>query len=68
MVSINVGHSIEGRVPFLDHHVDEVIANFPFSQKIHGMTEKYAVGTPCLPDTVYDLMDLGPKRPVVEYF
>lgn len=40
---MEMAHSIEGRVPFLDHHVVEVIRSQPVSQKIRGMTEKYVL-------------------------
>jgi asparagine synthase (glutamine-hydrolysing) len=40
---MEMGHSIEGRVPFLDHHVVEVIASQPVNQKIRGMTEKFVL-------------------------
>ena len=38
---MEMAHSIEGRVPFLDHHLVEVVRSQPVSQKIRGMTEKY---------------------------
>jgi asparagine synthase (glutamine-hydrolysing) len=53
---MEMGHSIEGRVPFLDHHVVEVIRSQPVSQKIHGMTEKYVLREAVrdvITDTVY---------------
>ena len=37
---MEMAHSIEGRVPFLDHHGVEVIRSQPVAQKIRGMTEK----------------------------
>ena len=40
---MEMGHSVEGRVPFLDHKLVEVIVNQPVSQKIRGMTEKYVL-------------------------
>ena len=40
---MEMAHSIEGRVPFLDHHVVEVIVSQPVNQKIRGMTEKYVL-------------------------
>ena len=40
---MEMAHSIEGRVPFLDHRVVEVISSQPVSQKIRGMTEKYVL-------------------------
>ena len=48
--------SIETRVPFLDHHVVEVIRSQPVNQKIHGMTEKYVLRESVrdvITDTVY---------------
>jgi asparagine synthase (glutamine-hydrolysing) len=40
---MEMAHSIEGRVPFLDHHVVEVLRSQPVNQKINGMTEKYVL-------------------------
>jgi asparagine synthase (glutamine-hydrolysing) len=40
---MEMAHSIEGRVPFLDHHVVETLSAQPVSQKIRGMTEKYVL-------------------------
>ena len=53
---MEMAHSIEGRVPFLDHHVVEVIRSQPVSQKIRGMTEKYVLreaARDVISDTVY---------------
>jgi asparagine synthase (glutamine-hydrolysing) len=53
---MEMGHSIEGRVPFLDHHVAEVIASQPVNQKIRGMTEKFVLREAVrdlITDTVY---------------
>jgi asparagine synthase (glutamine-hydrolysing) len=53
---MEMAHSIEGRVPFLDHHVVEVICSQPVNQKIRGMTEKYVLREATrdvLTDTVY---------------
>jgi asparagine synthase (glutamine-hydrolysing) len=53
---MEMAHSIEGRVPFLDHHVVEVIRSQPVSQKIHGTTEKYVLRESVrdlITDTVY---------------
>jgi asparagine synthase (glutamine-hydrolysing) len=38
---MEMAHSIEGRVPFLDHHVVELACSLPVSLKIRGQTEKY---------------------------
>ena len=40
---MEMAHSVEGRVPFLDHQVVEVIRSQPVTQKIRGMTEKYVL-------------------------
>jgi asparagine synthase (glutamine-hydrolysing) len=48
---------VEGRVPFLDHHVVELVRDLPISQKIWGMTEKYVLreaARPVLTATVYE--------------
>jgi len=54
---MEMAHSIEGRVPFLDHHVVEVIRSQPVAQKIRGMTEKFVLreaARDVLTDTVYN--------------
>ena len=53
---MEMAHSVEGRVPFLDHRVVEVIRSQPASQKIRGMTEKYVLREAVrdvITDTVY---------------
>jgi len=53
---MEMAHSIEGRVPFLDHHVVETICKQPVNQKIRGMTEKYVLREAVrdvITDTVY---------------
>jgi asparagine synthase (glutamine-hydrolysing) len=48
-------HSLEVRVPFLDHKVVEFCAAIPASLKIKGMTKKYLlkkVAKPFLPDSI----------------
>jgi len=53
---MEMAHSVEGRVPFLDHHLVELICSQPVTQKIHGMTEKYVLRESVrdvLTDTVY---------------
>ena len=36
-----MAHSVEGRVPFLDHHVVELARKFPASAKVRGRVGKY---------------------------
>jgi asparagine synthase (glutamine-hydrolysing) len=53
---MEMAHSIEGRVPFLDHHVVEFLGKVPVSLKIRGLTEKYLLrqaAQPVVTDTVY---------------
>jgi asparagine synthase (glutamine-hydrolysing) len=59
---VEMAHSIEGRVPFLDHHVVEVIRSQPVSQKIRGMTEKYVVRE-AVRDVVSDTVYRRQKHP-----
>ena len=53
---MEMAHSVEGRVPFLDHHLVEVVRSQPVTQKIRGMTEKYVLREAVrdiITDTVY---------------
>jgi asparagine synthase (glutamine-hydrolysing) len=53
---MEMAHSIEGRVPFLDHRVVECVCRAPVSLKIRGMTEKYLLreaAKPLITETVY---------------
>ena len=38
---MEMSHSVEGRVPFMDHNVAEYLHRVPVSMKIRGMTEKF---------------------------
>jgi asparagine synthase (glutamine-hydrolysing) len=40
---MEMAHSVEGRVPFLDHHVAEYVADLPVHHKIRGTREKYVL-------------------------
>ena len=53
---MEMAHSVEGRVPFLDHHVVECVCGAPVSLKIRGLTEKYLLreaAKPVVTETVY---------------
>ena len=53
---MEMAHSVEGRVPFLDHRVVEVIRSQPVNQKVRGTTEKYVLreaARDVITDTVY---------------
>jgi asparagine synthase (glutamine-hydrolysing) len=53
---MEMAHSVEGRLPFLDHYVVEEAARMPVSMKINGMTEKWVLreaARDVLTETVY---------------
>jgi asparagine synthase (glutamine-hydrolysing) len=53
---MEMAHSVEGRLPCLDHHAVEEAARMPVSMKIRGMTEKYVLreaAKDVLTDAVY---------------
>src|SRR5215471_10746831 len=53
---MEMAHSVEGRVPFLDHQLVELVRSQPVTQKINGMTEKYVLREAVrdlITDTVY---------------
>jgi asparagine synthase (glutamine-hydrolysing) len=52
-----MAHSVEARLPFLDHHLVEFTRTLPVSLKINGTTEKYILREalrPMLTETVYN--------------
>jgi asparagine synthase (glutamine-hydrolysing) len=54
---MEMAHSIEGRVPFLDHHLVEFATTLPIDLKIRDMSEKYILRQALKPDlttTVYE--------------
>ncbi len=51
-----MAHSIEGRVPFLDHRLVEFSAQVPAALKINGLTEKYLLRESVrdvIPESIY---------------
>src|SRR5262245_39256355 len=44
---MEMAHSIEGRVPFLDHKLAEYAAGIPIHMKINGMREKHVLREAC---------------------
>ncbi len=53
---VEMANSIEGRLPFLDHLLVELVRDFPVALKIRGLTEKYALreaARPFLTDAIY---------------
>ncbi|MBX4258453.1 asparagine synthase (glutamine-hydrolyzing) [Clostridium estertheticum] len=54
---MEMAHSVEGRVPFLDHKLVEFVTTLPTSLKIRNMNEKYILREairPVITNTVYN--------------
>jgi asparagine synthase (glutamine-hydrolysing) len=54
---MEMAHSIEGRTPFLDHHLVAAVVAMPVEMKIRGTTEKHVLreaAKPYITKTVYD--------------
>lgn len=59
---LEMAHAVEARLPFLDHHVFELVREMPVSLLAHGTREKYVLREAArsfLTDTVY----ARPKHP-----
>lgn len=59
---MSMGHSVEGRFPFLDYRVVEFCNRLPAQWKMYGLTEKWLlrqVGRELLPEEIWR----RPKRP-----
>jgi asparagine synthase (glutamine-hydrolysing) len=53
---MEMAHSVEGRLPLLDHEVARLVAQMPIAMKINGMTEKFVLreaARPVLTDSIY---------------
>lgn len=53
---MEMGHSIEGRVPFLDHHLVEFVSKLPVHYKAKGITDKFILreaAKPYLTPTIF---------------
>jgi asparagine synthase (glutamine-hydrolysing) len=61
---MEMGHSIEGRVPFLDHKLVEAVVRQPVDQKIRGGTVKYVLRE-ALKDVLTDTAYKREKHPFV---
>ncbi len=59
---MEMAHSIEGRLPFLDHRLVEVVRSQPITQKIRGMSNKYVLRE-SVRDIVSDTVYRRPKQP-----
>jgi asparagine synthase (glutamine-hydrolysing) len=58
----SMAHSLEVRVPFLDHHVVEYCATIPTRLKVKGLTRKYLLkqaSRGLVPDRIIDKRKLG---------
>lgn len=54
---VEMGQSLEGRLPFLDHKLFEFLRTLPVSMKIHGDNEKFILKEamkPYITDTIYN--------------
>lgn len=54
---MEMAHSVEGRVPFLDHKLVEYVVKMPSQLKIKGLIEKYALreaAKPYITKTIYE--------------
>ena len=53
---MEMANSIEGRLPFLDHHLVDVVSKIPVSMKLKDGISKYIlrqVAKPYLPERIY---------------
>ncbi len=53
---MEMAHSVEGRLPFLDHHLVELAVRMPVHVKLNGLVEKYILreaSREVITDTVY---------------
>lgn len=57
-----LGHSVEGRFPFLDHRIMELAASLPPEQKLNGLDEKHILKV-AFADIVPDEVASRPKQP-----
>ena len=59
---MEMAHSIEGRVPFLDHRLVEMMRAQPITQKIRGTTQKYVLRE-AVRDVITETVYRRPKHP-----
>ena len=57
-----MGHSVEGRVPFLDHRLIELAARIPPKYKLRGLNEKYILKR-AFEDLLPESITTRPKQP-----
>jgi asparagine synthase (glutamine-hydrolysing) len=59
---MEMAHSVEGRVPFLDHHLVELVRSQPVNLKIRGAVQKYVLRE-AVRSVVTDSVYRRPKHP-----
>ena len=68
---LSMAHSVEARVPFMDHPLIELTASIPPGLKLNGMNEKYVlkqVAMPNLPDLNTEFKKRAFYTPIREWF
>lgn len=68
---MDMAHSVEGRLPFLDHHLFDVVRRLPLRMKIKGTVEKHIlrrVLRPYITDTVFNRQKHPFMAPPVSLF
>jgi len=66
-----MGHSVEGRFPFLDYRVAEFAAALPDRMKVRGLEEKYLLrkaAEPLLPEAISERRKRPYRAPIVSAF
>ncbi|MBV9573579.1 MAG: asparagine synthase (glutamine-hydrolyzing), partial [Acidobacteriales bacterium] len=59
---MEMAHSVEGRLPFLDHKLVELTRSYPGTQKIRGGIQKYVLRE-SMRDVITDTVYRRPKHP-----
>jgi asparagine synthase (glutamine-hydrolysing) len=68
---VSMANSVEGRYPFLDHHVVEFASTLPNDYKMHGLNEKYILKRMMnerLPDSILKRPKQAYRSPIASSF
>jgi asparagine synthase (glutamine-hydrolysing) len=68
---MNMAASLEGRVPFLDHRLVELILSLPQSQKVNGNETKHLLKRAIrgiVPDAIIDRPKMGFQLPISKWY
>jgi asparagine synthase (glutamine-hydrolysing) len=68
---LSMAHSVEARVPYMDHPLVELAARVPPDLKLNGMNEKYIlkkIAQPHLPQHPYEFKKRAFYTPIREWF